>query len=254
MNNVVFFTLILLAIGLCTLHFCCGYYLGESRRKRKRRAMPATGVEMDRLAYQAAVNTLIEEALRVSSLPSDARPDALKVAMGKLGSIANRVERAASSFDFSPSEVKSLTTKPDGTPLTADGNVCNERRPYPTWQYMTSFTDTLPDPADFKDVYCHDLSVGGISYLSPDVPKDMQICISVGTAPDWLLMEAQVANYRSIQYKGLPMFLIGCRFSRRIGSFSELWPNKVPKFGQPISIHPLPSVAQSSECNSAQSA
>jgi hypothetical protein len=34
--------------------------------------------------------------------------------------------------------------------------------------------------------------------------------------------------------------IIGCRFSRRLGSFSEVWPGTEPMFGQPVSIRPTP--------------
>jgi hypothetical protein len=248
MNNLIVFTLSLIAIGLCTLHFSCGYWLAQSRQAKRRRGVRSGWApEFDRVAYQAAVNTLLEQALQVCTVSSSGKPDAVNEAIAKLGKVANAVERSTCSYDFTPTELKSLTTQPDGAPLQSDGQLCTERRPYPTWQYVTPYTDSLPDPTEFKDVYCHDISVGGISYLSPEVPTDMQVCISVGTAPDWLLMEAQVANYRLVQYKGLPMYLIGCRFSRRIGKFSELWPGQRVAFGRPISIHPLPTATRSTE-------
>jgi hypothetical protein len=199
------------------------------------------------VAYQAAVNTLLEQAFEVCTVSSNAKPEAMTDAIAKLGRVAKGLERAASTYDFPVTELKDLTTQPDGRPLQGDGQLCAERRPYPTWQYIAPTTDSLPEPSEFRDVYCHDISVGGISYLSPEVPTDMQICITCGSAPDWLVMEAQVANYRSVQYKGLPMYLIGCRFSRRLGSFSEVWPGRQPTFGQPVSIHPLPSAASHRE-------
>jgi hypothetical protein len=240
MNNFVVFTLSLLAIGLCTLHFCCGYWLAESRRKKRRRPQPASAREVDRVAYQAAVNTLLEHVFQACAAGD-------KPNLAELGRAAKAVERSASSFDFQPTELRSLTLQPDGTPLESEGYLCSERRPYPTWQYMAPYGESLPDPKDFQDVFCHDISVGGISYLAAEAPTYGQICISVGSAPNWILLEATVANYRCVEYKGMPMYLIGCRFSRRLGSFSEVWPGREPVFGQPVSIRPTPATAKASD-------
>jgi hypothetical protein len=119
---------------------------------------------------------------------------------------------------------------------------------------MAPYDDSLPDPKDFQDVYCHDISVGGISYLAADAPTYGHICISVGPAPDWILLEATVANHRLVEYKGMPMYLIGCRFTRRLGSFSDVWPGREPTFGQPISIRPTPSLMKSDDWTKCQPA
>jgi hypothetical protein len=133
----------LIAIGLCTLHFVCGYWLAQTRtRKQKRRPHPTSAPEVDRVAFQAAVNTLLEQALQVCTSGD-------KLDLAELGRAAKAVERSASSFDFQPKELRSLTMQPDGTPLASDGSLWTERRPYPTWQYLAPFGDSLPDPKDF---------------------------------------------------------------------------------------------------------
>jgi hypothetical protein len=241
MNPLMTFTLCLMAIGLCTLHFWCGYALASSRiRKVRRSASPSAG-KVDRLAYQAAVNTLLEQALQVSTLASAGNQQGVDDAISKLGRAASALERSSLSYSFSMAELTGLATQPDGNELESEGAMANERRPYPTWQYVAPYDEAMPDPSTFQDVFCHDISVGGVSYLSAEVPTDLQLCISLGNSPDWLMMEAQVANHRAVEYKGLPMYLVGCRFTRRLGKFKEVWPGKDPAFGQPVSIRPVPS-------------
>jgi len=98
----------------------------------------------------------------------------------------------------------------------------------------------FPDEGEFVQVRCHDLTRAGFSFLTPTEPRFRTFVVEFGVPPDVLYLAAQVL--RSVPVicypsgtvtrmsgpndvatlrgepgeKGQPMFLVGCRLTRRL--------------------------------------
>ncbi len=108
------------------------------------------------------------------------------------------------------------------------------RHPFSTIQRIASFDQELSlAQLAFFPVWCRDISRGGISFLLPDKIDYSKIIIELGTPPDVQYAEATVVGCRYVWYTltgeakgratevppaggGLPMRLIGCRFTGRV--------------------------------------
>jgi len=73
----------------------------------------------------------------------------------------------------------------------------------------------LPADGDFRHVLCHDLSVGGFSYLADASPDCEYLVVALGAAPH-LFVSAQVLRSRPFHFEGRDWVLVGCRFMSRI--------------------------------------
>jgi len=98
----------------------------------------------------------------------------------------------------------------------------------------------FPEPSEFLQVQCHDLTRAGFSFLIPAEPRFRTLVVEFGVAPDVLYLAAQVLRSVSVVChssgaltrksglddasplsekhgeKGRPMFLVGCRLTRRL--------------------------------------
>ena len=122
------------------------------------------------------------------------------------------------------------------------------RSPFSSIHKVASYDgSTLPQPSDFVDVCCHDLSRGGFSYLSPFRPASTDLIAAFGIPPDITCMEARVTRTAdvlqysstgvlerigdpegSVQYQGpngeigVPLVLVGCQFVRRLKDSEDI--------------------------------
>jgi len=118
------------------------------------------------------------------------------------------------------------------------------RDPLPSIHKVAPYDGSnLPQPPDFVDVCCHDLSRGGFSYLSPIRPTSTNLIVAFGILPDITCMEARIVNtvdvlqhpstgllekigdpHTPIQSQqpggetGVPLILVNCQFVRRLKS------------------------------------
>lgn len=116
------------------------------------------------------------------------------------------------------------------------------RDPFPSIHKVAPYDGSnLPQPPDFVDVCCHDLSRSGFSYLSPIRPSLTNLIAAFGILPDITCMEARIVRTTDvlqhpstglleevgdpnapIQYEGpdgksgVPLILVSCEFVRRL--------------------------------------
>ena len=98
----------------------------------------------------------------------------------------------------------------------------------------------FPLESSFFEVACRDLSRGGFSYFSPMPPDVNSVVVELGNPPDTMYVLAEVLHHRQVvmypsgevksawslsgnepnpsqqQSAGLIMYLVGCRFVRRL--------------------------------------
>jgi hypothetical protein len=114
------------------------------------------------------------------------------------------------------------------------------RKAYRAIQRMAPWSgDVFPDEDDFFDVACRDLTQAGFSFLLPTEPDFTLLVAEFGKGADAICVAAEVlraagvllypggnveprrnasarAKSKGRRKGGIPMFLIGCRFVRRI--------------------------------------
>ena len=257
---------IALAVGLSTLHFYLGLRFAERRSKHRARQIRHSQTPSAKAswpphepAYYLAVDGLLRQALRLAQESAGAMqaqlPESLSRAISELMRAAKELQESMQVVQQSQSGLGRMPTpgadptKPhkestaglSGSELFRLIASCDrqeshaavdspawERHPYPTWQYMAPFAnDALPDPACFRQVQCHDISGGGLSFFTPESSLNERVVISVGSPPEQIFLEARITNTRAMPLEGKTTLLAGCRFVRRLGSFSQLWPTAV---------------------------
>lgn len=116
-----------------------------------------------------------------------------------------------------------------------------KRHPYSTAQRVARWDgSTFPEADQFVPIQCRDLTRGGFSFLAASEPRFSTLVIEFGIPPHVLYIAAQVVGsvpvvyYRSGEVRrtskpddaasmtdssceqGAAMFLVGCRFTRRL--------------------------------------
>jgi len=71
-----------------------------------------------------------------------------------------------------------------------------------------------PDPADFRQVRCQDLSVNGVSYFDDEPPTFNRFLMVLGSNPA-VCMIGEVIRYTKVAGVDGPEFVIGCKFVGR---------------------------------------
>lgn len=74
----------------------------------------------------------------------------------------------------------------------------------------------LPDPADFFEVECRDLSQGGVSLVLDAPPEFDEFVIALGSDVQRAHVRARVVNIRAVGRGAYEGFVIGCRFVERL--------------------------------------
>ncbi len=75
----------------------------------------------------------------------------------------------------------------------------------------------LPLPREFKQVRCHDISVGGFSYIAPEPPHHKYLVVALGGGAEARQLVARIVNCRPETRDGETQYVIGCRFIDRVG-------------------------------------
>ena len=70
----------------------------------------------------------------------------------------------------------------------------------------------LPPPSAFRDVECHDLSTGGFSCLSRQVPDVPLLAVHLASATISLWLKAEVCHTSELSDAAGPLYAVGCRF------------------------------------------
>ena len=88
------------------------------------------------------------------------------------------------------------------------------RRPYPFMQMVAPlFNGKMPGKDDFRPVRCHEISRGGISFLSPTPPPTDTYVIELGSPPRLSYLVAMVVHATRLPGG----YLVGCQFVGRAG-------------------------------------
>ena len=115
-------------------------------------------------------------------------------------------------------EVQSLGNSTDGEPVEFCDHA-KRRFPYRCQQFVSVVeagdTSRKGQPVA---VWCHDISVTGISFFWPDQPQFERLIISVGQPDRPILMQAQVMQSKVVYMLGDVRYLLGCRFTGRLDS------------------------------------
>ncbi len=98
----------------------------------------------------------------------------------------------------------------------------------------------LPEPADFQQYQCHNISSHGISFFSPSRPESDSLVVALVMLPEIIYVAATVVHCTHVLVRstgkvevlpawsklelvkelgheqGVPMFLVGCRFTQRV--------------------------------------
>jgi PAS domain S-box-containing protein len=106
---------------------------------------------------------------------------------------------------------------PENTqPASPDGSEkrSSPRRPFRYRQSIAPIMgDAFPNPADFFQVECLDLSAGGISFYLDAAPTFETLIVAVGKEPGVKYFKAQVVRVTEKTRNGRKIHVVGCRFT-----------------------------------------
>ena len=74
----------------------------------------------------------------------------------------------------------------------------------------------LPLPDEYINVDCKDISCGGVAFYLKRPPGGKYFAIELGPRPMNTLMLAQVIYVRAVEHNDQRMYLVGCKFIKRI--------------------------------------
>ncbi len=91
----------------------------------------------------------------------------------------------------------------------------SKRYPYEATQWIAPYSaHALPDPSEFREVLCRNLSTGGFAFLSPQPPDFEQIVVRLEKGAQAIYTTARVIHTElNDEADG---FLIGCQFTGRV--------------------------------------
>lgn len=75
--------------------------------------------------------------------------------------------------------------------------------------------EELPDQSAFFHVHCQDLSAGGFSFITTDMPPGDRLVVALGRAP-FMLVVAHIVRVEVTQLTSGVQYTIGCRFVNRV--------------------------------------
>ncbi len=129
----------------------------------------------------------------------------------------------AASLSSVPSEQPTSDQKVDQQPVlpqqTATGHEkrSSPRRKYNYHQLIGPvYGDVLPSRQMFFSVACEDISAGGIAFYLDQAPDFHKVVIALGKPPTLAYFAADVVRYTKKQFGEKTMYLVGCRFTKRI--------------------------------------
>jgi len=114
------------------------------------------------------------------------------------------------------------------------------RSPFRSYQWVAPRVgDRLPNPAQFEQYQCYDISGNGFSFLAPNRPGFRSLVVALVVLPEIIYMSADVVHCTEViaypsgcvepaanrrarlapldgAHDGVPMYLVGCRFIQRL--------------------------------------
>jgi hypothetical protein len=113
-------------------------------------------------------------------------------------------------------EMQSLGSVADAQPEELADN-SKRRYPYHYRQFVRILeTADSTGPSQPVAVWCHDISVSGISFFWPEQPQFERLIISVGQPERPILMQSEVMQSKVVYMHGEVRYLLGCRFTGRV--------------------------------------
>lgn len=92
----------------------------------------------------------------------------------------------------------------------------SRRFAFPTVQLISPYnTNMHPEESTFQRTCCHDLSIGGISFIWPRYPTFSFVLLMLKTAAEPILVKACVVHVREMNEEPVE-YLVGCRFEGRV--------------------------------------
>jgi hypothetical protein len=76
----------------------------------------------------------------------------------------------------------------------------------------------FPDPEEFFEVQCFDISVGGISFFLAEPPTEKRYLLALGDREDPIYAIVEVRRVALTKMHTIPVYLVGCRFEERVKS------------------------------------
>lgn len=132
---------------------------------------------------------------------------------------ADLVERADEALYAAKELGRDRAMVHDGTqmsPVEPDNTAV--RRPFTEQQRVAAYdgSGVLPDESAFREVRCHDLSAGGISFLCVDPPDCQTVVVQLGKGAEVRYMIARVAHIAAVGESADAQFRVGCSFVERL--------------------------------------
>lgn len=96
-----------------------------------------------------------------------------------------------------------------------------DRRKYPRFayeleqRYALMEDGRMPGMEMFRPMRCHEISLGGVSFLSWSVPEFETIVIELGVLPDCKYLQARVVGWILVD-PATSKYLVRCRFTCRL--------------------------------------
>ena len=141
----------------------------------------------------------LSETVKMEALPPQAKnPETTRLTFGEM-----------KTLDFT------------GPSQEADAaNYVKQRYPYDCAQVVVPWFDDAvePDPSQAVVVRCHDVSVQGISFFWPDVPRFDRFIISLGTDTN-IYMLGEIAQCKAVYMHGDVQVLVGAKYTGRHPGF-----------------------------------
>ena len=93
----------------------------------------------------------------------------------------------------------------------------NRRLPFEFRQRMAPMYGTeMPGPEEFTEVFCRDISRGGISFYAEEEPRHPTIMFELGTYPNKRFLVAKVVHITPTEADAKAKYVVGCQFVGRV--------------------------------------
>ncbi len=223
----------LLAVALCTIHFCLGFWFGESHEGRSRKNDLPKDAQLNAQSrlWLAEVIALAKQARSLSEscsgYPSRLPPDVLR----KATSLAENAVRLQSEMESLKPGVPRLrhkcrhnvnapSTLARSSQLSAErqgDGVARKLRLPVAWQYIAPREgETYPTPEQFGLVLCRNLTGEGFSYFSTELPTSDSLIVGLGTPPELQFFLVEVTQVVPASVNGDDGHCVDCRFVRKL--------------------------------------